>query len=393
MGEFKIPAFPVYVEGRKIFTDPIAGKVLEDSEISFAFNEVEFPVELLSHLEPIEVYKGQAVKLDICLKLNEGDIDNFSFPDLEKIQQEIIRQLDNGSFDWEIIPKRAVKKISIDTKQSDQGLYSLCSIYLIPKKNGEIELPAFELNLRKKWLREKRNNRTDSEDEYTRYYPSRFISGSSQLLVSTLPSTILPLSATVGEFRIKDSLSKSSYFCGESIKLFLEVSGRGNLRAIPRLRLKGPDNFLVYDPLSRPELMPDNEDLRGKKTFIYELIAAQPGDYVLPPLSLYFFNPYKNHYDSTYSDSIFLKIQGEAIPQLLEINTLDNFYRTALEKSSNIPPYRIEGISSWILGATVFVLLLLFLSFFQPAYWFFGKKKQKVSLSPGLKKLLQNKKA
>ncbi|MDW3648034.1 MAG: BatD family protein [Bacteroidia bacterium] len=393
LGEFKIPSFPVYVEDRKIFTDPLSGKVIEDSGISPAFQEVKFPVELISRLEPIDVYKGQAVKLDICLKLDEKYLNNFSFPDLEKIEQEIIAQLDDGAFDWEVIPKRMIKNISEKSSPEDQDLLSLCSIYLIPKKQGNIDLPAFQLQLRKKWLRKKGNNRKASEDYSIRYYPAEFISRISRLSVSSLPPTSLPLSATVGEFQIKDSLNKSNYFCGEPIRLFVEVSGIGNLRAVPRLRLKGPESFLIYDPLSRPELIPDHEALKGKKTFIYELVASQAGDYRIPPLSLYYFNPRKNSYDSTYSDSIYLSIQGEAIPQLLEINTLDNFYRIALKDSSNTPPYRIEGINSWILGASGAILILLLLSFFQPAYWFFGKNKQKAALSPGLKKLLQNKKA
>jgi len=389
-GDFKIPAFPVYVEDRKIFTDPISGKVLEDADISFAYKEVDFPVEFVSQLEPIDVYKGQAVRLDVCLKLEETFIANFSFPDLEKIEQEIIHQIDPNSFDWEIIPDRKIQKLG---EQASQALFSLCSIYLIPKKQGEIDLPAFQLSLRKKWLKERRRNLDASEDLYTRYYPAEFVSNQTQIKVSALPPTQLPLSATVGEFRIKDSLSKSSYFCGEPIKLFLEVSGTGNLRAVPRLRLKGPESFLLYDPISRPELQADREGLKGKKTFIYELIAAQPGDFSLPPLSLYYFNPRINSYDSTYSDSIFLRIQGEAIPQLLEINTLDNFYRNALEDSSNSPPYRLEGINTWVLAGTGLLFLLLMISFFQPAHWIFGKNKQKAPLSPGLKKLLQNKKA
>ena len=101
-GDFKIPSFPVYVEDRKIFTDPISGKVVDDSEIPFSFKEVDFPVELISYLEPIDVYKGQAVRLDLCLKLDEPSLQNFSFPDLEKIEQEIIAQIDEGLFDWEV---------------------------------------------------------------------------------------------------------------------------------------------------------------------------------------------------------------------------------------------------------------------------------------------------
>lgn len=392
-GDFKIPSFPVYVEDRKIFTDPISGKVVDDSEIPFSFKEVDFPVELISYLEPIDVYKGQAVRLDLCLKLEEPSLQNFSFPDLEKIEQEIIAQIDEGLFDWEVISKREIHKIVDSSIGRDQELYSLCSLYLIPKKQGNIELPAFRLSLRKKWLNEKGKKRDATEDQFSRYYPSQFVSSPSQLSVSSLPLTSLPLSATVGEFQIKDSLSKSSYFCGEPIKLYVEVSGMGNLRAVPRLRLKGPESFLIYDPLSRPELMPDRAGLKGKKTFIYELIASQPGDYSLAPLRLYYFNPSKDSYDSTYSDSVFLRIQGEAIPQLLEINTLDNFYRNALEKSSDVPPLQIEGLQNWVLGGTAAVFLLLLLCFFQPSQWFFGKNKQKVPLSPGLKKLLQNKKA
>jgi len=140
------------------------------------------------------------------------------------------------------------------------------------------------------------------------------------------------------------------------------------------------------------EIIPDLSQLKGRKTFVFELIAAYPGEYVIPPISMFFFNPHLGRYDSTRLDSIYLSIQGESIPQLLEINVLHNFYRDALSQSKNTPAIHIPFLQKFIIGLCIFAVILLGLSFYRPGKRIFGNSNTVKVLSPGLKKLVENKK-
>lgn len=402
-GTFDIPAIPVSFSGKKFYTKALKGKVIEDEKIASGFQEIDFPCRMvLLHQEPV-TYVGQAFQLKIALEVNQRDLKYLSIPDLSYFQKKLIQQVDHSMFEVvsvagkelrnsPYISKREAREENIDEASSMEGYWVLGSMFLIPKRSGELDLPQFKLSLRKRWEKSQASKKERENEQHVRYYLSPFQTQPGVLRVQELPATDLPLAEIIGEFDMTGSLNKEAYLCGESIKLSIAIEGTGNLRAIPRPQIKVPEVFLQWDPISSFEMIPDLTQIKGKKTFIYELIAAKPGEYFIPPTNIYFFNPNLGAYDSTRLDSIHLAVRGEAIPQLLEINVLHNFYREALDNSKVLPPYVLPYQQELVIAGCILAIFLLILSFFNPGIRFFGKNRNQIPLSPGLKKLVENKK-
>lgn len=390
IGAFIVPRIPIYIAGKKYSTKKIEGKVEKDEEVADSFEEELFPAKLIVLTDSLNTRVGQAFRVQLGISVTKGDFQKFSIPDRSYFQKKLLDQVDKNLFEVVPVPVKELGKLEL--QNGEDSFYLMASMFLLPKKEGTFALPHFSLSLKKQWNKAKATKKEKENYLHLRYYPTVFRTDSKKIQVNELPKTHLPLSKTIGEFQIQDSLNKESYLCGESIKLTIHITGNGNLQAIPRPTLKIPENFLLYDPVSSLEIIPDTKQIKGRKTFVYELIAAYPGGYTIPPVSMYFFNPQIGDYDSTRIDSIFLSIQGESIPQLLEINVLHNFYRDAFSQSANTPSFQIPYLSKLIIGLSVLSVLLLTLSFYRPGKKIFGNRHPVKVLSPGLKKLVENKK-
>lgn len=178
--------------------------------------------------------------------------------------------------------------------------------------------------------------------------------------IDDLPETPLPKAWSVGDFTVSHSLNKERYLSGEPIELKITFKGEGGLASIPAPQIPVQEKFLVYDPRSELKMAIVNEKLVGEKEFTYELAGAFQGDYNIGPISFYYFNPNKYRFDSLKINSIPVKIVGKDIPQLVEVNALDNFYRDALESSSDEQklPFRFASILIWIATGVLVALLL-----------------------------------
>lgn len=178
--------------------------------------------------------------------------------------------------------------------------------------------------------------------------------------IDDLPETVLPKAWSVGNFTVSYELNKNRYLSGEPIQLKLIFKGQGGLASIPPPQIPVQDKFLVYDPRSEIKLALINDELIGEKEFTYELAGAFQGDYNIGPINFYFFNPQKYRFDSLSIQNLPVKIVGKDIPQLVQVNALDNFYRDALEGASREQkiPFYFASLLIWIATAILSALLL-----------------------------------
>ena len=230
----------------------------------------------------------------------------------------------------------------------------LYQTYLIPNDTGAFELKSVELNYDHLYVKlDPQNGRNRAQ------YRIEFLkSANKRIIVQSLPKTKLPKAKAVGEFALSHHLSKKQYETGESISLILEVQGKGNFQMAPRPELPDYDNLLSFDPVTSMK-RDSGETYSGTKSFRYEVIAAYAGEYDLGPVTFYYFDPEKKAYDSTSIESIPIHVTGEPIPQLLEVNALDKFYRKALKKADDKPPFGSSYLTWMVVGITVFSLVVI----------------------------------
>jgi len=194
-----------------------------------------------------------------------------------------------------------------------------------------------------------------------REIPLRFLPLSIEVLA--LPESQLPESWSIGSFSMEHRLNKGSYLTGELILLDISIQGRGGLSSISAPRLPYIREFLVYDPQSELDIKILENSVVGKKTFHYSLTAAYEGDYALGPVRFYYFDPGLQAYDSLRIDRITIRVRGKDIPQLVDVNALDNFYRDAFSRASDERklPFKYASIIIW--SSTGMIILLLLYGF------------------------------
>ena len=113
-----------------------------------------------------------------------------------------------------------------------------------------------------------------------------------ELNVLSLPQKGRPtdFSGLVGNYKIKSHLEPSKIRAGESATMTVLLSGRGNVKRIPDLKLPDLEKIKVY--ADQPVLMEetDSKGLAGSKTMKWALVPEKEGEYQIPSLSISFFD-------------------------------------------------------------------------------------------------------
>ena len=178
---------------------------------------------------------------------------------------------------------------------------------LFPQETGTLIIPSSRLTLEVVVQRGGRGAESMFDDFFgratteTKTLRSREI----ELEVRPLPDPPTGFSGLVGEFEIDARLSKAQLQVGESSTLKLTVSGRGNVQMISEPSLPELPEFKTYDDKPSGSVDRSGPRLSGSRTFSKALVPLQPGDVMVPPIHLTYFDP---------EGGEFRQIQTAAIP-------------------------------------------------------------------------------
>jgi hypothetical protein len=113
----------------------------------------------------------------------------------------------------------------------------------------------------------------------------------------------------VGSFNLTGSLDKTQAGTGEAVTLNLKLSGRGNLKVIPDIALPNLPDFTVYSSKHTDNVRPFEGNLiGGDKTWEFVLVPKAPGQQTIPALSLSYFNPEREQYETLATQPLTLKV-------------------------------------------------------------------------------------
>lgn len=143
-----------------------------------------------------------------------------------------------------------------------------------------------------------RNLFDDSFFSFSSGQPVTIASEPLELNVLPLPQKGRPtdFSGLVGNYKIKSHLEPSKIRAGESATMTVLLSGRGNVKRIPDLKLPELEKIKVY--ADQPVLMEetDSKGLAGSKTMKWALVPEKEGEYRIPSLSISFFDTTSKQY-------------------------------------------------------------------------------------------------
>jgi len=128
--------------------------------------------------------------------------------------------------------------------------------------------------------------------------------------VKPLPEAGKPadFNGAVGKYSIQASVDSREVDTGDAALLSIEVKGTGNLPVINAPSVSWPANMESYDVSSKENINKAMAPLSGSKTFTYSFICTQPGNYILSPVTMSYFDPGSGKYKTAGSDSIYIQV-------------------------------------------------------------------------------------
>jgi hypothetical protein len=116
--------------------------------------------------------------------------------------------------------------------------------------------------------------------------------------VKPLPEAGKPqdFSGGVGDFKVTAALSGDSSVGGEPLTLAVTVAGTGNIGLVGEPKLASISGVKVLSPETKQTTRTSGGRVAGERTFNYPLIPTADGKFVIPEITMGFFNPRTDSY-------------------------------------------------------------------------------------------------
>ncbi|HSJ25857.1 MAG TPA: BatD family protein [Longimicrobiales bacterium] len=182
----------------------------------------------------------------------------------------------------------------------------------------------------------------------------RIASDSLALVVLPVPSTGQPASFTgaVGRYELRASVAPSRVAVGDAAVLTVELTGQGNIRALPEPRLAVPDGLELLPPTQESSVQVTDDVVGGSKAFRWVLVPEQSRSFVIPPIEYSYFDPELRTFITLRSDPLAL----QAVP-LVAPEPEDTLLRPLRERPGSAPA--AWALSPWFAAAQAVPLLLV----------------------------------
>ena len=131
-----------------------------------------------------------------------------------------------------------------------------------------------------------------------------------KLVVRPLPPG--PATSVVGRWRLSREVSQTEVALGEPVQVKLILEGRGNVQGIQLPSLGAPAAFKAFDPETTDKANTSKSHIGGTRIVEYTLVPQQTGTFVLPALTVPFFDPEARKYDEMRVDEISIQVKPGA---------------------------------------------------------------------------------
>lgn len=139
----------------------------------------------------------------------------------------------------------------------------------------------------------------------------RIVSQPITIIVMPLPEEGKPtdFSGAVGHFNIKANVDKTSVETNEAVNLKLKISGRGNIKILPKPTINISSDIEQYPPSIHENISRSGNTISGSKIFEYVLIPRLPGVQKIKPLRFSYFDLLSRSYKSLMTPEIQINVK------------------------------------------------------------------------------------
>ncbi len=387
-GEFKVTPAKITVDGKEYETKELTVKVNKQSASSNTTNPVTRQNEQQGQTELKDDDLFVRVNVDKTSPyLGEQIMLTYKIYTKVPVAQIAINKWSNFQGFWTknlIEQQEELKQSKEIINGAEYVTAELRKVALFPQKTGELTIDVMELSCVAQ-IRQA-NNRRSSNSFLDSFFDDPFFGGTQNIQkvllskpikinVKPLPTNNKPInfSGAVGSFNLKGSINQSEVKTNDAITLRLTISGKGNIELIDRLNINFPTDFEVYEPKVLDNLKANSTDgVSGTRTFEYLLIPRNPGEFVIEPIVLSYFDLQKNSYQQSKTQAFNIKVTKSENYQsgvvVSGANHEDIQYIGTDIRHLKIGQFSLNKIGYYFFGTTTFILwfvipLILFIAF------------------------------
>jgi hypothetical protein len=131
-----------------------------------------------------------------------------------------------------------------------------------------------------------------------------------RVIAKPLPDAGKPadFSGTVGRYSISARPSKLEVEANQPVTVSIRIEGTGNVKSVAEPKIPDLPDFRVYKASSNEQIAKAGDEVSGSKIIEEVFIPRRPGQLEIPSLSLNFFNPSKNAYQTIRTSPIKLTV-------------------------------------------------------------------------------------
>jgi BatD DUF11 like domain len=253
-------------------------------------NKVSRNMQLRLQTNKTSCYVGEPIlatyKLYTRLQSESNVSKNPSFNGFSVV--DMMQQIDQNPYNHETLNGR------------EYNVYTIRKAQLYPLQEGNIELE--ETTLDNKITFAKNENGVYNMFEENVYLSSKPLT----IQVKPLPEAQKPenFKGAVGNFSIQASVEKNNLSTDETGKLFITISGNGNMQLLTSPEIALPISFEVFETKITDNTNNTTIPISGSKTFEVPFTIADTGRHIIPALKFSFFDPNSASYKIVSTSSI-----------------------------------------------------------------------------------------
>jgi hypothetical protein len=251
---------------------------------------------------------------------------------------------------------------------------------LIPLVTGSMELDPMEIQNTIHFIkstglpRQKGNSLNELLDQFSKEEKAQPVTRSYfirtkplSIIVNSTPEANRPphYSGLVGNFNIDAELSRKQLIANDTVVFTLRIRGSGYLPLLNSPDIHWPAETEVYAPRVIESLDKSSFPLKGSKTFVYTFSSKAIGIHTILPVSLSYFNPVANQYQTIQSSASSFEVSVAELKKNLPIPPAESSDSIRIRKGFTNHPVIIfmRDHSGWLLITCSLFFMIIYLVF------------------------------
>lgn len=260
---------------------------------------------IVTSLSKSSVYPGEAVTVTykIYTRFQQVSFEDIKFPEYYDAWMQELKNTGDKAF----------------SRESYNGqMYNMATLQqtlFIPQRAGNFDIKPVTATVLVQFVERSGNFWEDFFNGGRVRQERKEVTGNPTVLrVKEFPEAGKPVdfNGATGNFTMEVKADKNSVAVNDALTVKVTISGDGNLSLFDAPKPAFPSSFEAYDPKESENVTAKPGGISGSKTFEYLLIPRAPGEYILDPVTFSFFNPQTGKYNTLTSDSIPVKVTGNA---------------------------------------------------------------------------------